>query len=48
MFREKVLVLRAKSVFAVEITMYVHWTCLNVNRKDVNACMFSIIGKDMY
>ena len=26
-----------KSVCAVEMTMYVHWTCINVNRKDVHA-----------
>ena len=36
-FREKVLDLRHTSVCAVEMTMYVHWTCMNVNRKDVNA-----------
>ena len=27
-----------KSVCAVEMTLYVlHWTCLNINRKDVHA-----------
>ena len=36
-FREKVLNLRPKSVCAVEITIYVDWTCINVNRKDVHA-----------
>ena len=35
-FREKVLHLRPKSVCAVEMTMYVHWTCMNVNIKDVH------------
>ena len=34
---EKVLHLRPKSVCAIEMTMYVHWTCLTVNRKDVHA-----------
>ena len=28
---------QAKSVCAVEVTMYVDWTCMNVNRKDVHA-----------
>ena len=37
-FREKILDLRPKSVCVVEITMYVlHLTCVNINRKDVNA-----------
>ena len=36
-FGEKFLDLRLKSVCAVEMTMYVHWTCINVNRKDVHA-----------
>ena len=37
-FREKILDLRPKSVCAVEMTMYVlHWTCVNMNRKDVHA-----------
>ena len=35
-FREKCLDLRGKSVCAVEMTMYVHKTCINVNRKDFN------------
>ena len=26
-----------KSVCAVEMTMYVHWTCINRNRKDDHA-----------
>ena len=30
----KVLDLRPKSVCAVEMTMYVHRTCINRNRKD--------------
>ena len=36
-FREKVLDLWPKSVCAVEMITYVHWTCINVNRKDVHA-----------
>ena len=32
-FREKFLDLRPKSVCAVEMTMYVHLTCKNVNKK---------------
>ena len=42
-FREKVLHLRPKSVCAVEMTMtmYVHWTCTNVNGKDIHASMTS-------
>ena len=47
-FREKVLDLKPKSVCAVEITMYVHWTCINVNIKDVHALMISFNGNDMY
>ena len=35
MFREKVLDLRPKSVCAVEMTVYLHWTYINKNRKDV-------------
>ena len=30
-----------KSVCVVEMTMYVHLTCINVNRKDVHASMIS-------
>ena len=45
MLREKVLDLRPKSVCAVEMTMYLHWTCINVNRKDVHASMISFNGK---
>ena len=41
-FREKLLDLKPKSIFAVEMTMYVHWTCLNINRKDDHACMISV------
>ena len=44
-FREKVLDHRPKSVCAVEMTMYVLWTCINVNRKDVHAWMISFNGK---
>ena len=29
------------------MTMYVHWTCININRKDVHASMISINGKEM-
>ena len=47
-FREEVLDLRPKPVCAVKMTMYVHWTCINVSRKDVHALMISINGKDMY
>ena len=47
-FREKVLDLWPKSVCAVKMTMYVHSTCINVNRKDVHAWMISFNGKDMY
>ena len=47
-FREKVLDLWPKSVCAFEMTMSVHWTCINVNRKDVHALMISFNGKDMY
>ena len=46
--REKVLDVRPKSVCTVEMTMYVHSTCLNVNRKDVHAWMISFNGKDNY
>ena len=44
-FREKILDLRPKSVCAVKMT-FVHWTCINVNRKDVHASMISFNGKD--
>ena len=27
------------------MTMYFHWTCINVNRKDVHASMISFNGK---
>ena len=37
--------LRPKSVCAVEMTMYVHWTCINRNRKDDHASMISVNGK---
>ena len=47
-FREKVIDLRPKLVCAVEMTMYVHWTCIDTNRKDVHASMISFNGKDMY
>ena len=40
-FREKFLHLRPKSVCAVEMTMYIDWTCININRKDVHASMIS-------
>ena len=40
-FREKVLHLRPKSICAAEMTMYVIWTCINVNRKDVHTSMIS-------
>ena len=33
----KVLDTRPKSVCAEEMTMYVHWTYININRKDVHA-----------
>ena len=36
-FREKILDLGPKSFCAVEMTMYVHWTCININRQDVHA-----------
>ena len=36
-FRQKVLDLRPESVCAVEMTVYVHWTCVNINRKEVHA-----------
>ena len=39
---ENVLDLGPKPVCAVEITMYVHWTCINVNRKVVHVSMISI------
>ena len=29
-----VLYLRLKSAWAVEITMYVHWTCIDVNKEN--------------
>ena len=47
-FREKVLDLKAKSVCAVEMTMYVHSICININRKDVHARIISFNGNDMY
>ena len=46
-FREKVLELRPESICAVEMTMYVHWTCMNVNRKDVRASMISFNGNEI-
>ena len=46
MFREKFLDIRPKSVCAVEMKMYVHLTCINVNRKDVHASMISFNCKD--
>ena len=36
-FFRKVLYLMPKSVYAVEVTVYVDWTCINVNRKDLHA-----------
>ena len=42
-FREKVLDIRPKSVCAVEMIMYTHGTCLNVNRKDVHASLIEKI-----
>ena len=36
-FRENIQDLRLKSVGAVEMTMYFHWTCININDKDVHA-----------
>ena len=30
------------------MTMYFHWTCINVNRKDVHASMISFNGKYIY
>ena len=29
------------------MTMCVHWTCINIHRKAVHACMISINGKGM-
>ena len=46
-FKEKVLDLGPKSVCAVEMTTYVHWTCTDINRKNVHAPLTSIIGKEM-
>ena len=43
--REKILGLTPKSVCAVEMTIYVHLTCINVYRKDVHASMISLIEK---
>ena len=45
-FREKVLHLRPKSVCAVKMTMFVHWTCINTNRKKCHALMISMNGKE--
>ena len=39
MFRENVLDIRPKSVCVVQMTMYVHWTCININRKDIHGKM---------
>ena len=36
-FIRKILDLRPKSVCAVQMIMYVDWTCINVNRNDVYA-----------
>ena len=47
-FTEHVIDLGPKPVCAVEVTMYVHSTCINVNRKVVHASMIAINGKDMY
>ena len=33
----ELLDLRPKSVCVVEMTMYVHWTCIDINRKYVHA-----------
>ena len=33
----KVLYLRLKSSWAVEIPMYVHWTCIYINKENVYA-----------
>ena len=41
MFIEKVLDLRPKSVSAVEMTMYFHLTCININRKDASMISFN-------
>ena len=30
-FREKLLDVRPKSICAIEMTMYVHWRCMNIN-----------------
>ena len=46
LLEKKILDLRPKAVCAVEMTMYVHWTCININRKDVHARMISINGKE--
>ena len=45
---EKVLDHGPKSVYAVEMTVHVDWTCTNVNRKYLHAPMFSFNGKVMY
>ena len=29
--------LRPESVCAVQMTMYFHWTCININRKEAHA-----------
>ena len=34
-FREKVLDLMPKSVYAVEMTMYVHWTRIVINKENM-------------
>ena len=44
-FREKDIDIRPKSVCADEMTIYVHCTCININRKDVRAWMISFNRK---
>ena len=39
--RDRFLGLTPKLACAVEMTLYVHLTCINVNRKDVHASMIS-------
>ena len=43
-FREYFLDLRLKSVCAVKMTMYVHWTCMNINRKNMPE-LFNLMKK---
>ena len=39
---------RSPAFCAVEMAVHVHWTCININGKDVHTLMISINRKDIY